>query len=82
MRGLSRPGQRGLLLVGVLGLLFAVAFLMEDRLWGRGPQQLQHPGSAAVTHGLRCSVAHGPGIETHVACIDRWVLIHRATRRV
>ena len=56
---------------------------------GREAQQSQLPCSGAqarqLRHRLRCSAACGlfldPG-SNHVPCIDRWILIHWATREV
>ena len=82
MRGLPLVlDSRGSSLVVVLGLL-AVAFLLVAQALGAWPSVAAAPSLSRCVHGLSCSVACGPGIETHVACIGRWVLIHGATREV
>ena len=52
MWAFSSCGEKGLLFIAVLGLLTAVAFLVEHRLQAHGLQKLQHAGSAVVAPGL------------------------------
>ena len=52
----SSGSEQGLLSVGVLGFLNAVASLVaEHGLWAGGVQQFQHVGSGAVAQELSCS---------------------------
>ena len=68
-QALSGCGEWGLLLAAVRGLLNVVASpVVKHGLQARGPQQLQHAGSAVVAHGLQRAdsevVAHGPSCST------------------
>ena len=59
-RALIQLWQAGLLSVAELGLLIAVASLLEEHSSrALGLQSLQEAGSVVVAHGLSCSTACG-----------------------
>ena len=72
-------GKRGLLFTAGLELLKALASLVaEHGLQALGLQELQHVGSAVVTHGFSCPTACGilprPGMEpVSPALADRFL---------
>ena len=87
-RAFSSCGERGLLFLLVLRLLFAVASLaVEHGLWARGLQELWLVGSRAQAQQLWRTGLVAPQhvgsswtwAWTRVPCIGRWILNHCAT---
>ena len=70
-------GEQGLFFTAVCRLLIAVASLVAE-------QGLSSPGSAAVAHGLCCTVACGivPDQRSNLPSTGRQILKHWTTREV
>ena len=67
--------EPGLLFVGVHRLHVAVtSFVAKHKFWVQRLQSLQHLGLAAPRH----VESSGIKVETHVPCVDRWILNHWA----
>ena len=87
----SSCGQQGLLFVVMRGLLTVVgvsccgarAQVAAVHQLITAAQGLYSRGSVVVVHRLSCPVGSSwTRDRTHVPCIDRWILIHCATREV